>query len=285
MLKWSLTSCWWPKFRHLVKAVLPLWVMEKEESPKGGDSLPVLATYLQYVLNHCWRNALRAYMNWRILCYFACFTPCFWMPEGTWHESCLMTKIPYKHWILNINSSNLEMINEPKHICCWNRCTVLSCESSWEHGDLCLGNSWTRKTQNDPMNCCLGVLPWMMLEIAVLVEGPAQKSQWWEVMTFCPGCTENVWCNRWVYCWRVGNSNTNCNDFIHDVCIKCSRYIYLFFSLLWSSSDTRTANSECCPFRHLAMNLSIERITEGFTNESHLGSVSSHDLISRDSSG
>lgn len=184
-----------------------------------------------------------------------------------------------------MNSSNLEIIKEPKWICCWNRCAVLSCESSWEHGDLCLGNSWTRKTQNDPMNCWLGVLPWMISEIAVLVEGRAQKSQWWEVMTFCPGCTENVWCNRWVYCWRVGNSNTNCNDFIHDVCIKCSRYIYLFFSLLWSSSDTRTANSECCPFRHLAMNLSIERITEGFTNESHLGSVSSHDLISRDSSG
>lgn len=34
---------------------------------KGGDSLPVLATYFQYVLNHCWRNALRAYMNWRII--------------------------------------------------------------------------------------------------------------------------------------------------------------------------------------------------------------------------
>lgn len=82
-----------------------------------------------------------------------------------------------------------------------------------------------------------------------------------------------------------GNSNTNCKDFIHDVCIKCSRYIYLFFRLPWSSSDTWTANSECCPFRHLAMNLSIERITEGFTNESHLGSMSSHDLISRDSSG
>lgn len=106
LLKWSLTSCWWPKFRHLVKAVLPLWVMEKEESPTGGDSLPVLATYLQYVLNHCWWNVLRAYMNGRIFCYFACYTPCFWMPEGTWHESCLMTKIPYKHWILNINSSN-----------------------------------------------------------------------------------------------------------------------------------------------------------------------------------
>lgn len=35
----------------------------------------------------------------------------------------------------------------------------------------------------------------------------------------------------------------------------------------------------------LAMNLGIERIREDFINEIHLGSMSSNDLISRDSSG
>lgn len=70
------------------------------------------------------------------------------------------------------------------------------------------------------------------------------------------------------------------------MCINCTRYISLFFNSSSNSFGTGTsANYERCAFRHVSHESCHWKDKRRLINKIHLGSVSSNDLISRDSSG